>query len=42
MYFMIILGGSFSIVPKYEPNNNVKSIETIGSIANKTVVNLLR
>lgn len=42
MFFMIILGGPYNIISNYEPNNNGQSNETVGSIANKTVVNLLR
>lgn len=42
MVFVIILGGSYSIVSNYEPNINVQSNASVGNIANKTVVNLLR
>jgi len=42
MIFVIIIGGVYNIVSNYESNINVPSNETIGSIANKTVVNLLR
>jgi len=42
MFFVIILGGLYSIVSNYEPIINVQSNETVGSIANKIVIDLLR
>lgn len=41
-YFLIILGGSYSIVSNYERIINIQSNETVGSIANKIVFDLLR
>jgi len=40
-FFVIFLGGSYSIVSNYETKISVQSNETVGSIANKTVTNLL-
>lgn len=40
--FVIILGGSYSVVSNYESNINVQSNENVSSIANKTIMNLLK
>lgn len=42
LWFVIILGGSVSIVTNNEPNTNVQFNETVGGIANKTIVDLLK
>lgn len=42
MFFVIILGGPYSIVSNYETKIKVQSDQSVGSIANKTVTNLIK